>query len=129
MSILKSGIDTFILYQIVKKIASPFEEWPAFKLGVIDSKGNFLLDKRKRTDEQYYSLSYLDIFVLNIKRLLQKIPGANNRFVTYAAALWLLREDRYDNFSILTEDGTPMPANTSSGEGLARSSERRSNSV
>ena len=129
MNLLRSGIDTYVLYTIVKKLASPFTEWTAFKLGVIDDKGNFLIDKKNRTPEQYASLTYLDIFVMNLKKLLQKIPGANNRFVTYSAALWLLREDRYIQMDMLTEDGTPVPANNSDGGGLARSSEREAKAL
>lgn len=124
MNILKSGIDTYVLYSIIRKLAQPFNEWPAYKLGVIDDKGNFLIPKKQRTPEQYRSLTYLDIFVMNLKKMLQKIPGGNRRFVTYAAALWLLREDRYIEFDMLTEDGDVMPANTSSGGGLARSSQK-----
>lgn len=125
MSLLRSGVDTYVLYSIVKKISQPFVEWNAYKLGVIDEKGNFLIDKKDRTPEQYKSLTYLDIFVLNLKKLLQKIPGGNNRFVTYAAALWLLREDRYIKFDQLNEDGEGgVPVNTSSGGGLARVDER-----
>lgn len=124
MNFLKSGVDTYVLYSIVRRLATPFTEWKAYKLGVIDDKGTFLIPKKDRTDEQYFSMTYLDIFVRNLKRLLQKIPGANNRYVTYAAALWLLREDRYIKFDMLTEDGSPVPANTSSGPGLARSDQK-----
>lgn len=123
-SIIKSSVDTYVLYSIVKKLATPFTDWKAYKLGVIDDKGNFLIPKKDRTDEQYYSLSYLDIFVMNLKKLLQRIPGGNNKYITYGAALWLLREDRYQKMDMLTEDGDAMPANTSSGGGLARSSEK-----
>lgn len=132
MNLIRSGVDTYVLYQIVKRIATPFTEWRAYQLGVIDDRGNFLIPKNKRTNEQYYSLTYLDIFVLNLKKLLQKIPGANNKFVTYAAALWLLREDRYIEYDLILEDGeaapagsgSVVPANTSGGGYLARSSEK-----
>ena len=66
MSLLRSGIDIYVLYTIVKRLAQPFEHWKAFKLGVIDDKGNFLIAKDQRTPEQYSSLTYLDIFVLNL---------------------------------------------------------------
>jgi len=128
MSILRSGVDLYALYTIVRRLATPFKDWNAYKLGVIDDKGNFLIAKRDRTPEQYNSLTYLDIFILNLKKALQKVPGANNKFITYSASLWLLREDRYIKFDMLTEDGAPVasavPANTSSGDGLARSSEK-----
>lgn len=123
MSLLKRGVDTYVLYRIVRRISTPFTNWSAYKLGVIDERGNFLIPKKDRTPEQYSSLTYFDIFVRNLKMIMQKIPGLNSRIVTYAGALWLLREDRYQTFDMLTEDGEAIPANNSSGDGLARSSE------
>lgn len=124
MSLLRSGIDTYTLYNIVRRLATPFTEWKAYKLGVIDDKGKIILPKKERTSEQYYALTYLDIFVMNLKKILQKVPGLNNRYLTYAAALYLLKEDRFVRYDLITEDGTPIPANTSSGDGIARSSEK-----
>lgn len=124
MSILRSGIDLYSLYTIIRRLAMPFTEWPAYKLGVIDDKGKFLIDKKDRTEEQYKSLTYLDIFVMNLKKALQKIPGANNKYITYAAALYLLREDRYIKFDMICEDEGGTPANTSSGGAIARVDEK-----
>lgn len=123
MSLLRSGVDLYTLYTIVKRIATPFTEWKAYKLGVIDDKGSFLIAKKDRTPEQYNSLTYLDIFVRNLKRGLSKVPGGNNKFVTVAAAMWLLKEDRYNSFDMINEDGDAIPANASSGE-LARSDQK-----
>lgn len=116
MGILRSGIDMYTLYSIIRKLATPFTEWKAYKLGVIDEKGNILIPVKKRNQEQYYSLTYLDIFVRNLKMVLQKVPGMNNKFVTYGAALWLLREDRYAKMDMILEDGTAV------GGGVANSS-------
>lgn len=111
----------YTLYSIIRKLATPFTEWKAYKLGVIDEKGNILIPVKKRNEEQYYSLTYLDIFVRNLKMVLQKVPGMNNKFVTYGAALWLLREDRYAKMDMILEDGTAVGggvANSSGGGGL-----------
>lgn len=121
--ILRSSVDIYVLYTVIRRLAKPFNEWEAYKVGLIDDKGNILIPKNKRTPEQKNVLTYFDIFVMNLKKLLQKIPGGNNRFVTYAAALWLLREDRILELEMLNEDGDGAPANVSSGGGLARSSE------
>jgi hypothetical protein len=124
---IRSGIDTYVLYTIVRRLAQPFHEWKAYKLGVIDDKGTFLIDKADRTPEQYRSLTYLDVFVMNLKKILSKVPAGNNRIVTYAAALWLLREDRFEHMDMLNEDGESMvPANTST-DGIARSSAGEAN--
>src|SRR5690606_1232554 len=63
-----------------------------YKIGLIDDKGNFLVRKNQRTPEQQNELSYFDMLVLNLKKLLSKVPYANSRIVTYAAALFLIRE-------------------------------------
>lgn len=124
MSLLRSGIDTYTLFTIVRRIGLPFTEWKAYKLGVIDGKGEFLIPKKDRTPEQYASMTYLDVFIRNLKRALQRVPGLNSRLVTYAGALWLLRENKHEEFDMLTEDGEAIPTNNSSGPGLARSSEK-----
>ena len=33
-------IDLFLLYQFIKRLATPFKEWDAYELGIIDAKGN-----------------------------------------------------------------------------------------
>lgn len=88
-------IDTYVLYKIIRKLSTPFEKWKMFADGVIDSEGNFFQHKPDRTPEQM-GYSYLDVFCLNIKRMMGKIPGGSTRIATYAAALWLLREPAAD---------------------------------
>ena len=39
-------IDLFLLYQFIKRLATPFKEWDAYELGIIDAKGK-QLKKRK----------------------------------------------------------------------------------
>jgi len=123
MDTVISGMDTYVLYSLIRRIAKPFNQWKAYKLGVIDAKGNILIPKEERTNEQYKSLTYLDIFVRNIKRIIQIVPGLNSRLVTYTAALWLLREDRYQQMEVLNEDGESfsnyIPSNSSSGIALS----------
>lgn len=126
MSLFNSGVDLYALYTIVRRLATPFNQWRAFKVGLIDADGNFLVKKEKRTPEQESSLTYLDIFIMNLKKLLQKVPGANNKLVTYAGALWLLREcdERNINFILYEEDGGAPPFANTSTNNIARSSEK-----
>lgn len=87
-----NAIDTFVLYKFLRKLALPFKEWKMYELGIIDEHGNFLQDKETRSEKQLSSYSYLDILVLNLKKLLAKIPGGSTRIATFAAALYLMRE-------------------------------------
>lgn len=73
----------------------PFEQWPAYKLGIIDKDGN-ILKKRKEltTQEEKSSWRLFDLLTLNLKKLLGKLPGGRSRIATYAAALFLLKESQ-----------------------------------
>lgn len=89
-----SLIDSFLLYQFIRRLTLPFEKWEAFKTGVIDKDGEILIKPNQRTPEQAKSLKLFDVLVLNLKRLLAKIPGGSSRFATFTAALFLLKESR-----------------------------------
>ena len=86
-------VDVFMVYQFLKRLATPFEKWDAFKEGVIDKEGNIILKKNNRNQKQKQSLKIFDVMILRLKRLLGKIPGGKTRLASYAAALWLIKED------------------------------------
>ena len=86
-------VDVFMVYQFLKRLATPFEKWDAFKEGVIDKEGNIILKKNRRNQNQKKSLKIFDVMILRLKRLLGKIPGGKTRLASYAAALWLIKED------------------------------------
>jgi hypothetical protein len=85
------AVDLFVLYQIIKRISTPFEETDAFKLGLIDKNGKRL--KKAKTEEEKDAMTYFDRFVFNIKRVMAKV-GLDSRVGTYAAALFLLKESQ-----------------------------------
>jgi hypothetical protein len=98
-------IDYFLVYQFVKRLATPFSEWDAFKLGIIDADGN-ILKKRKDllTIPERNAFGLYDLLLLNIKKLLAKIPGGSSKLASYAAALYLIREyNEFTDETILTE--------------------------
>ena len=39
-------VDLFMVYQFIKRLATPFKEWKAHELGIIDERG-VLLKSRK----------------------------------------------------------------------------------
>lgn len=87
-------VDLFLVYQFIKRIATPFNEWQAFELGIIDEKGNILKDAktRNRSVKEREAFGKYDLMILKLKKLLEKIPGGNTRLGSYAAALWLIKE-------------------------------------
>jgi len=92
----KGVIDIFNIYQFLKRLVSPFKNWDAYKLGVIDADGKVILPKEERTTEQDRSWGYYDRLLANLKKLLGKIPGGKTRIASFAAALLLLREENLD---------------------------------
>lgn len=88
-------VDIYIVYRMLRKLTTPFNEWNAYKTGVIDAEGNILkkADER-RTEAEKNSYTPLDNLIAKLKRLLAKVPGGSGKFATYAAALMLIREEK-----------------------------------
>lgn len=88
-------VDLFLVYQFIKRLATPFKEWDAYKLGIIDEKGNQLIKRNKfRKQKQHDAFGIFDIMITKLKRLLEKVPGGKTRIASYAAALYLIKEHK-----------------------------------
>lgn len=86
-------MDIYMIYQFIKKLVTPFTEMPAYKLGIIDSQGKFLKKKADlKTPAEIQALTYFDILIINLKRLIAKVPGGKSQIANYAAALLLTRQ-------------------------------------
>jgi len=101
-----AAVDLWMVYSFIRRLITPFTEWEAYKLGIIDERGN-VLKKRKelRRQEEVRAFGVFDILVLNLKKLLEKLPAGQTRLASYAAALWLIKEHKaFTPDSMLTED-------------------------
>jgi hypothetical protein len=98
-------VDLFLVYQFIRRLVTPFSEWDAYKLGIIDERGNILKKRRElRRQEEQKAFGIFDILVLNLKKLLERLPAGQTRLASYAAALWLIREHKaFTPDSLLTE--------------------------
>jgi len=99
-------IDLFLVYQFIRRLATPFSEWEAFKQGIIDEDGNILIPKKeRRLQRQRDAFGVFDLLVLKLKKMLEKLPGGKSRLASYAAVLWLIKEwNHFSNESMLTEE-------------------------
>ena len=99
------AIDLFVTYRFLRLLTTPFKDTDAYKLGIIDEKGNrVMLPKPKTgvkilkpqvelvTSEQKNSYTILHKLVFNIKKLFAKVPGLRTKVGTYAASLFLLKD-------------------------------------
>jgi len=87
--------DTYMIYQVLKRLTTPFDETKAFELGLIDKDGKLL--KKAKTRDEKNAYTYFDRFIFNLKRLLHRV-GLKSKFASYGAALFLLREAREDYY-------------------------------
>ena len=104
MGILAGIGNIYFVYQFLKKLVTPFNKTDAFKLGIIDEKGKIL--KRRRDlegDEEKDAYNLSDTLVWNLKKILGKIPLGKTRLASYAAALWLIKEQQ-DGYKITEEE-------------------------
>jgi len=87
------GADLYFVFRFLRLLTMKYESTDAYKFGIIDRKGKAL---RKSADlestKEKASYTMLHRMVFKIRRLMEKIPGG--RFVNYAAALFLLKEQK-----------------------------------
>lgn len=128
--------DALITYKIIKILTTPFTQTDAFRLGVIDAHGKKI--KNPTTPAELASYNVLNRLVFRLKIVLNLVPIQNKEFLSYAAALLLVRECYYNDeepenldelflesinnrvaeevipfgFKTLFEDEAPVPVNT-----------------
>jgi len=104
MGIIAGIGNIYFVYQFLKKLVTPFNKTKAFDLGIIDENGKIL--KRRRdleTSEEKDAYNLSDTLIWNVKKLMGKIPGGKSRIASYAAALWLIKEQQ-DGYKITEEE-------------------------
>lgn len=93
MSFLTTAADTVYTFRFLKLLVTSWEDTPAFELGVIDKDGNPLLKVKELNSEQKDVYTMFHRLVFKIKRLMNKVPGGKSKIGSYAAALWLIKEE------------------------------------
>ena len=100
-----SAIDLFVAYRFIRILTTPFEKSDAFKLGIIDDKGNRIKKEKStkpavplNTSELKNAYTILHKLVFNIKKIFLKVPGIKTKVGTYAAALFLLKDTFKEHF-------------------------------
>ena len=90
-------IDAAIVYRILRMLVTPFDKTDAYRLGIIDAKGKILKKSNQlNTIEQRNAYTLLHRLVFRLKRIIEKVPVENKKFLSFAAALALIRE-HYEN--------------------------------
>lgn len=94
MGLISRTADLYYTFRFLKLLVTPWIEMPAFKLGIIDKDGTVLRRSAElKTDEERSAYTTFHRLVFNIKKLLNKVPFGKTRIASYAAALYLLKEE------------------------------------
>ena len=101
MAELKEGliggaVNLYFIYKFLRILTTPWEKSEAFKLGIVDDDGKILKKKRTlKTSEEKEAYTMMHRLVWKLKRLMEKIPFGKSRLASYAAALWLIKEHKF----------------------------------
>ena len=88
------AFDTFVTYKIISQLVTEWEDMPAFEHGIIDKKGKLLRKSSSlKTREEKEAYTLFTRLIFNLKRLIQKLPGGSSKLASYAAGLFLIKEE------------------------------------
>jgi hypothetical protein len=90
--VIKTAAEVLFAYKFVELLTTPFEEWAAFRVGLIDATGKVLRKPQNRIEKNMLSVWYN--LVRNIKRTLILFPGGATKVASFAAAFMLLKEKK-----------------------------------
>jgi hypothetical protein len=85
-------IDNIIALRVLYMLTTPFTDTPAYKLGIIDAKGNILKPYSALNTSEQDAYTLLHRLVFRLKRIIEKVPVFNTQFLSYAAAYALIKE-------------------------------------
>ena len=86
-------VDNLIALRMLRLFTVKYEDTQAYKLGIINEKGEQLIKMRNFvTNDQSNAYTLLHRLVFRLRGLLEKVPFVKSRLANYAAALLLVRE-------------------------------------
>jgi hypothetical protein len=91
-------VDYQFVYKMIQNLIAPFTSWKAYKAGIIDEHGNILVHRDDfHSREQHEAFTLLDQLMLNIKKMLAKLPPSQTtKLMNINTALWMIRETNCD---------------------------------
>lgn len=84
--------DMFFVYEFLRRLSTPYNQWPAFKAGIIDGKGNILKSVQELDAKQKQSWNYIDVLSVGIKKLVDRVPNTRQKLASITGTMLLMRE-------------------------------------
>ena len=86
-------IDNAIAMRVLWMLTTPFERTDAYRLGIIDKTGKEIKPiSQLNTETERQAYTYLHRLVFRLKRIINKVPLENKNFLSFAAAVALVKE-------------------------------------
>jgi len=90
MGLLRAG-DFFYSLRFLRLLTTPWNKTNAYKEGIIDENGKVIKKPETSREKEVYNTFHK--LVYNLKRLLNKVPFGKSTLASYAAALYLVKEN------------------------------------
>lgn len=106
--------DRYLAFQLVKTLTTPFDQWDAYRAGVIDKAGKVLVQMNQLTPAQQRVWGFYQLAVLNARKMLLRTSsirsdlGINN-------AMNIMLKEQVQELVALYEDGEVAVNNAGSG--------------
>ena len=100
MGVVSRTADLFYAFRFLKLLVTPWNKTKAYEFGIVDENGKVLKKARDlKTGDEKATYTVFHRLVFNLKRILNKLPFGKTKLASYAAALFLIKEN-----TNLTED-------------------------
>lgn len=97
-------IDNALAFRILWMLTTPFERTDAYRLGIIDKTGKEIKPiSQLNTEPEMSAYTYLHRLVFRLKRIINKVPIESKNFLSFAAAVALVKEGAEYDDDILEE--------------------------
>lgn len=97
-------IDNALAFRILWMLTTPFERTDAYRLGIIDKTGKEIKPiSQLNTEPEMSAYTYLHRLVFRLKRIINKVPIESKNFLSFAAAVALVKEGTEYDDDILEE--------------------------
>lgn len=93
MGIISRAADTYYTFRFLKTLTTKWVDMEAYKRGIVDENGKVLKKGMSIPTEDKTHYTYFHRLVFNVKRLLEKLPFGKSKLASYAAALFLIKEN------------------------------------
>ena len=94
MGIISRAADTYYTYRLMRTLATKWTDQEAYALGIIDENGKVLRKASSlTTQEEKSAYTLFHRLSFNLKRILEALPFGKSRLGSFAAALFLIKEE------------------------------------